>query len=887
MYAREKVGLNPEWRSRLLNFFQYLTQAAVKAPNCAIVASLLATDPRKSDTLGKELTQELYAIFQRQKEESVQPVLKEDAAEVLRRRFFTPESLRDREAFRPHVVAALHGIAALDEQTAKDGKTAEERLLHSYPFHPNLTDIFYTKWTNLESFQRTRGVLRTFALALRAAEAWDECPLVGANIFLGQSGERGLGEAARELTIVAETEEYEGKRQAWTSILEGELAKAREIQAQAAGVRFREIEQAVFATFLHSQPIGQKVSTRDLLLLLGQSRPDKIELEKALRHWAEVSWFLDEGEMSEAQMLADVARQLPRFWRLGSRPNLRQMHHDACGRIRDELVEARLLEEIGKLSSLKSASGVRVHMLPQAPGYIENDEEFHYAILGPRAASEPGRPSAEARRFLDETTGPDRPRTRRNALVLAVPSRDGLEAARNAIREYLGWLEVGDQLKSQELDTVRRELLRVSQESAGRKIPEAIRQAYCIFVTVSARNEVEAFKVTVGTEPLFTTIKNDQRARIQETAVTAEALLPGGPYDLWREGEAAHRVKDLVGAFAERPWLPKMLKAEAIRETLIAGCREGIFVLRQMRPDRTYRTFWRAEPDEVALKDPGLEAVLPEQATLDALVPRLLVPGVLPGLWKGAELALGDLLVYFAGGTVIQVQHEGYTEPITIPQASREVLEEAVRAAVRSGQLWLTAGAASLWSEDIPAGLLTEDARLQERPQPISAKDLLPPNLPEAWGNEITTARTILDALSTKAGKQLPWVIVRQAIEGAFAAHFLDRTLDSGPWPCDLGGASSVRVRLPVAAALAPPPAVQPPPPPPTEKGSLRAAASLRAHQVQELAEQLPALTKAAVGLDISFYVGIEIKHSLALTEEAIEKLNQVLQQVSNELKLG
>jgi hypothetical protein len=162
----------------------------------------------------------------------------------------------------------------------------------------------------------------------------------------------------------------------------------------------------------------------------------------------------------------------------------------------------------------------------------------------------------------------------------------------------------------------------------------------------------------------------------------------------------------------------------------------------------------------------------------------------------------------------------------------------------------------------------------------------LPPNLPEAWGSEITTARTILDALSTKAGNPLPWAIVRQAIEGAFAAHYLERTLDSGPWPCDLGGAPAVLVRLPVASPPPQPPKpVQPPTPP--KKGSLTAAASLRPHQVQELAEQIPALTKAAVGLDISFYLGIEISNSSALPEEVIEKINQVLQQVSDELKLG
>ena len=50
---------------------------------------------------------------------------------------------------------------------------AEQRYLDSYPFHPELTEIFYTRWTQLDGFQRTRGILRTFAIALRDAERWD------------------------------------------------------------------------------------------------------------------------------------------------------------------------------------------------------------------------------------------------------------------------------------------------------------------------------------------------------------------------------------------------------------------------------------------------------------------------------------------------------------------------------------------------------------------------------------------------------------------------------------------------------------------------------------------------------------------------------------------
>ena len=64
-------------------------------------------------------------------------------------------------------------------------------------------------------------------------------------------------------------------------------------------MKHREVEQAVFATFLHSQPIGQKALTRELMLLLGSTRPDKIELEKALLRWTETSWFLDEGALAD------------------------------------------------------------------------------------------------------------------------------------------------------------------------------------------------------------------------------------------------------------------------------------------------------------------------------------------------------------------------------------------------------------------------------------------------------------------------------------------------------------------------------------------------------------------------------------------------------------
>ena len=898
MYVRGKVGLQPEWRSRLIDFFQYLTQAATKIGTCAIVASLLATDPLKNDPLGKELTRDLNAIFRREREEVITPVLKEEVAEVLRRRFFKPESVQDQRAFRAAILPAVQGIADLDEQTQKNKKDVEERFLKSYPFHPDLTEVLYGKWSQLESFQRARGILRTFALALRDAEKWDKSPLIATNVFLGEPNRPTISESARELTNVAETEEYEGKRQEWTSILEGELARAREIQAEISSLHFREVEQAVFATFLHSQPVGQKAQLRDLLILLGHTRPDKIALDKALRRWTEISWFLDEEAMQDAETSPSGGKLLPRSWRLGSRPNLRQMHHEARIRVSSEVIEAKLLKAIENTKSLTagaSAAGAKPHMLPEKPRDIDDDGEFHYAVLGPKAASRATKPSDEARRFINEKTGPDAPRVYRNAIVLAVPSLEGIEAARNAIRDHEGWLEVESQLKGQDIDNNRRQILDIEKKKAEKLVTDLVKQAYTIVVTVSDKNEVQALKVVLkdDTIPLFNLIKAEQAARIKEAAVTAETFLPGGPYDFWRERETEHPVSDLTSAFANRASLPKMLNRRAIFETLLAACQQGLFVLRSNRNDGSFKTFWRDAPslDMLTSKDFKFSVVLPEAATLSSIPAHLLSPGTLLELWNGPELTVQNVYDYFSGRT-LRIKYEGYEETVVIPKAERNVVDAAIQAAVKEKRLWFLASGASFLGEDIPADLLTADAILQAPPQAIPGKEVLPENLPEAWGNrEETTALAISNALSTKAGKALPWLIVRDALTTALNSRWLERTVDSGPWPCDYVGASAVKASMRKEKTSPAGPASVPSsytPTPSSRPDRLVAEANLSVYELQELNEQISALKRACTdaGLDPTFHLRIELHTSSQPAQEAVERINQILQEISGQLKL-
>lgn len=901
MYVRNKVGLNPIWRSRLIDFFQYLTQAATKVPTCAIVASLLAMDPRMNDETSRELTRELYAIFRREREEAVQPVLKEDVAEVLRRRFFEPDSIRDQSAFRKQIVAPVQGIAALDERTAKNVQEEESRFVKSYPFHPDLTEVLYGKWTNMEGFQRARGVLRTFALALRDAEQWDNSPLVATNVFLGKPGRSGLSESARELTNIAETEEFEGKKQEWTGILEGELDKARQIQAEHPAMRYREVEQAVFSTFLHSQPVGQKAQLHDLMVLLGHTKPDKIELDKALRSWTDVSWFLDETEIQNAENTPTGGKLLPRNWRLGSRPNLVQMHNDARQRVSPEVIDAKLDRAIRACKSLTqgaAAAGAKVHILPEHPRDIEDDADFHYAILGPKAASSVNKPAPEAKRFIDEKSASGAPRVYRNAVVLAVTSLNGVDAARSAIRDHEGWLEVESQLQDQDIDNNRRQLLEVKKKAAEKLVNEMVRQAYTIFVAVNDKNVVSAYQIVLSDDrPLFTVIKTDPQARIKVEAVSAGTFLPEGPYDLWKEGDTELRVKDLETAFAQFSHLPRMLNRSAILDTLLQGCEQGMFVLHSTRADGSPRTYWFDTPERaVAAKDETLQVVLAEQATLSTLLPKLLVPDALPELWRGPTLTLQELTGYFRGRIINIKRKDGdyeYDDSFSIPTVERSIIEEAVAAAVYEKRLWLISGSTSLYGETVPADVLTDEVTLQAPPQPLQGKDVMPTQLPEAWnGKDETTALAIADALSTLAGKPLPWLIVRDAINTAFTSRWLERSTDSGPWPCDYAGARAVKISerkgsVPAKHVGQPAPSYEPQSSPDTRQ--LVAESDLNIGQLQEFSDQVSNIQIACtkVGLTPTFHLRIELKGDGQVTPEALETINTLLQEVAEQLKIG
>ena len=349
---------------------------------------------------------------------------------------------------------------------------------------------------------------------------------------------------------------------------------------------------------------------------------------------------------------------------------------------------------------------------------------------------------------------------------------------------------------------------------------------------------------------------------------------PAAPYDLWRAGEPSRRVKDLAGAFAENPKLPKMLRRKEILDTIDQGVLDGIFVASLVRPDKSVKTWWRTRIDEAARAEPALELCLPGGATLSELDPNVLVPSVLPELWAGESVAVTEVIAYFAGGRTVTVQHEGYSEPVAIPACPRAAVEAATSDAVRQGVLWLVNGPASFQGEPVPPGVLTDSAELRT-PMPLLSVDRLTKDtVPEAWQDGETNALALATALSVRVGAPIPWPILRRAIDDALGARWLERAPDSGPWPCEAAGASAVTLKQPDTAKDVSDPRGKYVPIP---KGVYTGTAILEPNELQDLVDALPDVVKAAAGVPLQFHVRITLGDGSDVPSETVTSLNELL----------
>ncbi|MFN8779367.1 MAG: hypothetical protein ACK5ZI_08330, partial [bacterium] len=191
---------------------------------------------------------------------------------------------------------------------------------------------------------------------------------------------------------------------------------------------------------------------------------------------------------------------------------------------------------------------------------------------------------------------------------------------------------------------------------------------------------------------------------------------------------------------------------------------------------------------------------------------------------------------------------------------------------------------ASLLAEEVPQGMILPTGVLQSPPAPVAPLELLPERLPGAWTDGTATALSILTALSQRAGKNLPWPVVRDAIESAFRARVFERDTSSASWPCDFGGAGQLRIRLIASGGPEPKPEPQRPPVSPNTRFG---ESELKPDQIQDLADAMPELRRVTAGYDLKFQLRVEVAGKKGAPDpKVVDAVNKLLENVNKAIRL-
>jgi hypothetical protein len=479
-----------------LSFIQSLTEAAKLVPNAVVLASLPESDSQAGGPRGVATLKALEEVFNRIQAlwKTVSP---EEAFEIVRRRLF--ESIRDAEA--RDLVCRAFADAYVAEGSKMPQETHEsryfDRMLQSYPIHPEVFTQLYEEWTTIDGFQRTRGVLKLMAKVI--FRLWQD----NNKDLMILPGSLPLYDGSSRNELVY----YLG--QGWDPVIDrdidGERSETTELESKEP--RFGSVQAArrvARTIFLGSAPssVTTKPGIRGLdraQVLLGCFQPGQTSslYSDALNRLADKLHYLNSS--------GDKAQEATRYW-FDTRANLRREMEERKKRFEDKNeVRGRMAEVLKKLSGSASFfDGVHI-FTPH--GDVPDDGALRLIILGPEQPYSREEPRLAFDTVLDQVRNHGTtPRYRGNRLLFLAADQGALTRLRDCIRVALAWKSIVEDVEAMRLvlDNLQAQQARKELQGAEDVLSRVARECYKWLLCpaqdtpLAGKPKVEAFPLNTG-----------------------------------------------------------------------------------------------------------------------------------------------------------------------------------------------------------------------------------------------------------------------------------------------------------------------------------------------------------------------------------------------------
>jgi hypothetical protein len=273
--------LSERGQSNVLGFLGNLISIFTKRPQSVLVL----TDPAGQAVYAKEAakiaeaTAALKDVTGR-KATDIEPAKDEEAQIIVRRLFDKVDGTAAEAASAQY--HSLYSRIAPEGRVPEDAgsKSYARRIVTCYPFHPRLLDTARGRLAALDSFQKSRGVLRLFARILR--DTWDS----DEDVTLISAGEIDWSSARIQADLLQRLD-----RANFKAAIQADIEKhALELDGGSRGIHTR----VASALLLESIPLHPNSGLDDPELTLAVVRPDEAGQEpaEALERLQGVCWHL-------------------------------------------------------------------------------------------------------------------------------------------------------------------------------------------------------------------------------------------------------------------------------------------------------------------------------------------------------------------------------------------------------------------------------------------------------------------------------------------------------------------------------------------------------------------------------------------------------------------
>lgn len=587
------VGASGNLADNTVAFLREMTDAVRSAPRNMMVVSLTASS---LEQLSSEAMGWLDHLNQQVAREDTKhtPVERTEVHDIVRRRLF--ESVDEKTAANVSQAYRDLYINTPGLPASVLGDEYQRRLERSYPFHPELVDILYTRWGARAKFQLTRGTLRFLAYVL--ATLW-KSRNSDARILI-----HPMDVPLSEVNLRAMTREVSGDP-AWESVLGTDIAgttKDQPAKAQSLDLEYptpdwpRLAEGIATTILMYSLSGGEKPRATSDELLLACVRPDLLAAQRddSLKRLHDRLHYLYYTEAT------DQFRKEPNVISLQQthRSNL-QGSDEADAFIRKE-VKDRFLGQVG------NTGFAWFDFMPKSSEAIPESEDLKLAVLGKDYLVSQDKLSDKGKQDLlamVESRGAAA-RINLNTLVFCLADDEGMRQAQEQAREYLSWRKIQEDTGEWErIGGAQQEIVKQKLEDGQGAVRKAIPSAFSwagIPASVATGNGA-ASKLDVTLTKLGIYIAGQtivQRVWDRLTSKGTDQILQElGPEhmlerygrDLWSEAELWVTEDQLWQRFCRQVALPMLASRGVLKETLKAGQRLGIFALGQLADEKADR----------------------------------------------------------------------------------------------------------------------------------------------------------------------------------------------------------------------------------------------------------------------------------------------------------